>query len=78
MTTIDGDRLWQSLMDMARLGATPEGGSHREALTDADKAGRDLFAAWCAAEGCAARPVPTSSPAPVTTPSTWRGCCPPR
>ncbi|CAH2602960.1 N-carbamoyl-L-amino-acid hydrolase [Rhodovastum atsumiense] len=49
---IDGARLWQSLMDMARVGATPEGGSRREALTDADAAGRALFAGWCAAEGC--------------------------
>jgi N-carbamoyl-L-amino-acid hydrolase len=52
MTKIDGARLWQSLMDMARIGATPEGGSCREALTDADHAGRELFADWCRAEGC--------------------------
>lgn len=52
MTTIDGARLWQSLMDMAKVGASPEGGSCREALTDADKAGRALFARWCEAEDC--------------------------
>ena len=52
MVTIDGGRLWASLMEMAEVGATPEGGSRREALTDADAAGRALFSAWCAAEGC--------------------------
>jgi beta-ureidopropionase / N-carbamoyl-L-amino-acid hydrolase len=44
---IDSGRLWQSIMEHARIGATPEGGLNREALTDADKAGRDLFALWC-------------------------------
>lgn len=52
MVTIDRDRLWQSLMDMAKIGATAEGGSRREALTDADAAGRALFSDWCRAEGC--------------------------
>lgn len=49
---IDGDRLWQSLMDMAQIGALPNGGSRRLTLTDADKAGRDLFVTWCRAAGC--------------------------
>jgi N-carbamoyl-L-amino-acid hydrolase len=40
-------------MDMAKVGATPKGGSRRLALTDEDKAGRDLFVAWCRAAGCA-------------------------
>ena len=31
---------------MAEVGATPEGGSQRLALTDEDRAGRDLFASW--------------------------------
>ena len=45
--TIDGDRLWQSIMDMAEIGATPEGGSCRLALTPADTAARALFLRWC-------------------------------
>ena len=49
---IDGNRLWQSLMDMARIGATPAGGCCRLALTDEDKAGRDLFVSWCSDAGC--------------------------
>lgn len=49
---IDGGRLWQSLMDMAEIGATDKGGSCRVALTDEDKAGRDLFVRWCEDAGC--------------------------
>ena len=39
---IDGDRLWASLMELARIGATPKGGVCRLALTDLDRQGRDL------------------------------------
>src|SRR5689334_4834294 len=49
---IDQDRLWQSLMEMAKIGATQKGGSKRLALTDLDKEGRDLFVKWCKAAGC--------------------------
>ncbi len=49
---INGDRLWQSLMDMAKIGATQKGGCCRIALTDEDKAGRDLFVKWCKEAGC--------------------------
>jgi N-carbamoyl-L-amino-acid hydrolase len=49
---IDGQRLWNSLMDMARIGATPKGGVCRLALTDLDRQARDLFAAWARAAGC--------------------------
>ena len=49
---IDGERLWSSLMEMARFGATPKGGVCRLALTDEDKAARDLFSRWCAEAGC--------------------------
>ncbi|PZQ00246.1 MAG: Zn-dependent hydrolase [Variovorax paradoxus] len=48
---IDGARLWRSLMDLARIGATPKGGVCRIALTDEDRAGRDQVAAWCRAAG---------------------------
>ncbi len=44
---IDGGRLWDSLMDMAKIGGTPKGGSKRLTLTDVDRDGRDLFARWC-------------------------------
>ena len=44
---IDGARLWQSLMDMAKIGATEKGGVRRLALTHEDTRGRDLFAQWC-------------------------------
>jgi N-carbamoyl-L-amino-acid hydrolase len=49
---VDGDRLWNSLMEMARIGATPKGGVCRLALTDLDRQGRDLFAKWAKALGC--------------------------
>ncbi|MBM3521519.1 MAG: Zn-dependent hydrolase [Alphaproteobacteria bacterium] len=50
--TIDGQRLWASLMEMARIGATPKGGVCRLALTELDREGRELFIAWCKAAGC--------------------------
>ena len=43
---VRGDRLWGDLMAMAEVGATPAGGSRRLALTDEDRAGRELFAGW--------------------------------
>ena len=49
---IDGDRLWASLMELAEIGATEKGGVCRLALTDIDRAGRDLFVRWCEAAGC--------------------------
>lgn len=52
---VNGERLWQSLMDMAKIGATEKGGVCRLALTDLDKQGRDLFIDWCKAEGCSIR-----------------------
>ncbi|MBB4287075.1 Zn-dependent hydrolase [Roseospira goensis] len=49
---VDGARLWASLTDMARIGATARGGSCRLALSDEDRQGRDLFVGWCRAAGC--------------------------
>ncbi|NMX65288.1 Zn-dependent hydrolase [Pseudomonas sp. WS 5111] len=49
---INRDRLWQSLMDLAQLGATAKGGVCRLALTDLDRQARDLFVQWCTAAGC--------------------------
>ena len=52
---IDGARLWQSLMDLAQIGATPKGGVCRIALTDLDRQGRDLFVRWARGAGCSIR-----------------------
>jgi N-carbamoyl-L-amino-acid hydrolase len=49
---IDGARLWDSLMEMAKIGATPKGGVCRLALTDLDRQGRDLFVRWAKEAGC--------------------------
>ena len=48
----DSNRLWSRLMDMAEVGATPAGGSNRQALSDDDKAGRELFVGWAERAGC--------------------------
>lgn len=52
---IDATRLWQSLMDLAQIGATPKGGVRRLALTDEDRQGRDLVARWCREAGLEVR-----------------------
>ena len=44
--SINGQRLWQSLMDLAKIGATPKGGNCRLALTPLDGQGRDLVVGW--------------------------------
>ena len=49
---IDGARLWDSLMEMARIGPGIAGGNNRQTLTDDDAKGRELFKKWCEAEGC--------------------------
>ena len=43
---VDGARLWQSLMELAQIGATPKGGVRRLALTELDGKGRDLVVSW--------------------------------
>jgi beta-ureidopropionase / N-carbamoyl-L-amino-acid hydrolase len=43
---LSGARLWDSLMEMARIGATPKGGCNRQTLTDLDSEGRALFRRW--------------------------------
>ncbi len=50
---INSNRLWDSMMTMGKIGATPGGGSRRLALSDEDKAGRDLFCRWMNDAGCA-------------------------
>jgi len=49
---VNGQRLWDSLMEMAKIGGTPKGGCKRLTLTDVDKQGRELFRAWCQQAGC--------------------------
>ena len=49
---INGERLWASLMTMAKIGATSGGGCDRLALTDLDREARDLFVSWCEEAGC--------------------------
>ena len=43
---INGDRLWASLMELAKIGATEKGGVKRLTLTDLDMQGRDLVVGW--------------------------------
>ena len=49
---VDGTRLWDSLMEMAKIGATPKGGVKRLTLTDLDRQSRELFRKWCETAGC--------------------------
>jgi len=48
---INGDRLWDSIHEMARIGPGVAGGSNRQTLTDADGEGRHLFRRWCEEAG---------------------------
>ena len=48
---INGARLWDSLMSLAQIGATPKGGVCRLALTDLDRQGRDLVIGWAREAG---------------------------
>ncbi|MGF1595103.1 MAG: Zn-dependent hydrolase [Kiloniellaceae bacterium] len=75
---VNGDRLWDSLMEMAKIGPGVAGGNCRLALSDFDREGRDLFVRWCQEAGCsitvdkmgnifARRPGTDPSLAPVTT-----------
>ena len=44
---INGNRLWDALMEMARIGPGVRGGNNRQTLTDEDAEGRKLFTRWC-------------------------------
>ena len=52
---VNGARLWSRLMVMAQIGATSQGGCNRQALTDGDRDGRELFISWARAAGCTVR-----------------------
>ncbi len=49
---INGARLWDSLMEMAKIGPGIAGGNNRQTLTDDDAEGRALFQRWCEDAGC--------------------------
>ena len=49
---VNGERLWQSLMELAQIGATPKGGVCRLAASDLDGEARRLFIRWCEEAGC--------------------------
>ncbi len=55
MLRANGERLKASLLEMAKIGATPGGGVTRVALSDEDREGRDLFVAWLKEAGLAVR-----------------------
>ncbi|WP_035605190.1 Zn-dependent hydrolase [Hylemonella gracilis] len=52
---INPERLWASLMDLARIGATSRGGVRRLALTEEDRQGRDQVVQWFRAAGLEVR-----------------------
>jgi beta-ureidopropionase / N-carbamoyl-L-amino-acid hydrolase len=52
---VDGERLWASLMELAKIGATPKGGVCRLAASDLDGEARRLFIRWCEEAGCQVR-----------------------
>lgn len=44
--SVDGQRLWATLMELGKIGETPKGGSCRLALTELDGRGRDAVMGW--------------------------------
>ena len=50
--TVNHKRLWSHMMRMAEIGATPNGGCNRQALTDLDNIGRKLLIEWATDIGC--------------------------
>ena len=45
--TINADRLWASLEELAKIGPGVAGGNNRQTLTDEDGEARDLLKSWC-------------------------------
>ncbi len=52
---VDGNRLWSHIEALAQEGALDQGGCARLALTDADRAGRDLVVSWMSDLGLGVR-----------------------
>ncbi len=48
---VNGERLWDALMEMAKIGPGIAGGNNRQTLTDDDATGRALFQKWCEEAG---------------------------
>ncbi|MEZ5779975.1 MAG: Zn-dependent hydrolase [Paracoccaceae bacterium] len=48
---IDSARLWDAIMEMAKIGPGVAGGNNRQTLTDDDAKGRALFQKWCEEAG---------------------------
>jgi N-carbamoyl-L-amino-acid hydrolase len=48
---INGDRLWDSIHELAKIGPGVAGGNNRQTLTDEDSEGRHLFKRWCESAG---------------------------
>jgi N-carbamoyl-L-amino-acid hydrolase len=72
---VNSDRLWDSLMEMAKIGATKKGGCKRLALTDLDKQGRELYIKWAEEAGCTVK-VDQVGNIMCTRPGTERGLAP--
>ena len=49
---VNRDRLWDSIVETSKFGATPAGGMNRLTLSDEDRMARDWFVAACKAVGC--------------------------
>ncbi|MFP4125599.1 MAG: Zn-dependent hydrolase [Alphaproteobacteria bacterium] len=52
---IDRDRLWSTILRSAEIGPGAAGGLRRLALSDDDRAMRDVFRGWCEESGLAVR-----------------------
>lgn len=52
---VNSQRLWKSLLDLSKIGATEKGGVCRVALTDRDREGRDLVTQWLRDAGMSVR-----------------------
>ena len=48
---INPERLWDSIMEMAKIGPGVAGGNNRQTLTDEDAQARALFQNWCVEAG---------------------------
>jgi beta-ureidopropionase / N-carbamoyl-L-amino-acid hydrolase len=48
---INGERLWDAIHEMAKIGPGVAGGNNRQTVTDEDGEGRKLFASWCEEAG---------------------------
>lgn len=52
---VNGERLWQSLLDMAQFGAIPKDGVTRLALSEEDRMARNQLHEWALEAGCSVR-----------------------